>query len=464
VDIGGIIMSLEQYHRLSAEYDRFIYESYQVETIDEKLLLNYQYRLEGENQPPITFFHRVSYELVHELDEHLNLEQLNNLDALIFSIGLMEGINYYKSVCPKSYVIACGTIDVEQNKWWQKFFYHGLGELIYLNGMSEEVTESNLVHFVCDHTWPNIFEEIDLDLSGNLIPVGGGKDSVVTLELLKGMKEDNLCFVMSPPQAAIDCIHVAGYTNYLLAKRYIDKKILKMNDEGFLNGHVPFSAILGFIAVLGAALVGKRYIPLSNERSANESTVLGASFNHQYSKSYEFEKDFNEYVNRYLIRDIHYFSLLRPLYEIDIAERFAKHEAYHEVFRSCNRGKKDNSWCGHCSKCLFVYTILAPYMSEEALIRIFGYNLLDNKDLEPIFLELIGVKEVKPFECVGTIDEIRWSMKRIIEDLEEKNKSKPSLVKAFEQKILLDTIGPPNQFDEENDIPDYYLGLLEEKL
>lgn len=187
---------------------------------------------------------------------------------------------------------------------------------------------------------PNTFEDIKLDLKGNLIPVGGGKDSVVSLELLKDMKDDNLCFVMSPPQAAYDCIEVAGYKDYLLAKRYFDKRMLQMNNEGFLNGHVPFSAILGFIGVLGAALCGKQYIPLSNERSANESTVIGESFNHQYSKSYEFEEDFNDYVNKYLVANIEYFSLLRPLYEVEIAEKFSEARQYHQVFRSCNRGKK----------------------------------------------------------------------------------------------------------------------------
>lgn len=455
-------MSLERYHELTSTYEKFIYESYQVEEIDDRLMLHFQYRITSEFAESIVFNHRVSYQLKSQTGKQLNLALIKDLDALIFSIGMVESINYYKTICPRAFYVNCGRLTKEQKLWWQKLFYNGLGEFIYLNGLAKEVSMTNFVTFYSDETKPNTFEDIELNLSGNLIPVGGGKDSVVTIELLKGMKEDNLCFVMSPPQAAYDCIEVAGYTDYLLAKRHFDKRMMTMNAEGFMNGHVPFSAILGFISILGAALTGKQYIPLSNERSANESTVIGESFNHQYSKSYEFELDFNTYVNEYLVQNVSYFSLLRPLYEVEIAQRFAQHKHYHQVFRSCNRGKKTNEWCGVCSKCLFVYIILAPFLSKEALDDIFGKALLEDPSLEPIFLELIGDKDVKPFECVGTIDEVRLSMKKIIEQNNAGNKALSYLEKVFLDKVKLETINELDVTVASNMIPEAYKTLLKE--
>lgn len=455
-------MSLSKYRELTNIYDKFIYESYQVEVNDERLMLNFQYKITSEFKEPIIFNHRVSYQLSETSNRSLNLSLVKDLDALIFSIGLVESINYYKTICPKSFYVHCGRLTNKQKSWWQKLFYHGLGEFIYLNGLKDVVSEDDFVTFYSDERLPNLFEDLELNLKGNLIPVGGGKDSVVTLELLKGMADDNLCFVMSPPKAAIDCIKVAGYDDYLLAKRYFDKTMIKMNAEGFLNGHVPFSAILGFISILGAALTGKQMIPLSNERSANESTVIGESFNHQYSKSYEFENDFNTYVATYLVSNMRYFSLLRPLYEVEIAKRFAKHTNYHEVFRSCNRGKKENVWCGVCSKCLFVYIILAPYLSKEALYDIFGKHLLDDETLEPIFLELIGVKDVKPFECVGTIDEVRLSMKAVIESTLKKGEDLSILEQIFIEQVEMNDILELSSALPEDMIPAIYKSLLED--
>lgn len=455
-------MSLNRYRELTSQYDRFIYESYHLEELDDRLMLYFKYKIVGQYGEPIAFNHRVSYQLKSKQHE-MNLKIIKELDALMFTIGLVEGINYYKTICPREFHVHCGRLNKEQKKWWQKLYYHGLGEFIYLNGLADEVNEQSFVTFTDEDRFPNDFERLDAPVSGNLIPVGGGKDSVVTLELLSHMKPDNLPFVMSPPQAAYDCIEVAGYDEYLLSKRHFDKRMLAMNDEGYLNGHVPFSAILGFIALFGAALTGKQYIPLSNEHSANESTVIGESYNHQYSKSYEFEKDFNDYVRTWLVKDIRYFSLLRPLYEVQIAERFAKLSQYHDVFRSCNKGKKDNSWCGVCSKCLFVNIILAPYMSEEALFNIFGSRLLDNSDLKPILVELLGMTDKKPFECVGTVDEVKWSLAKTYDKYMLEGRDIPILLQFFAEAFEVDSVEELVTDSVPDCIPDTYRDLLEDR-
>ena len=161
--------------------------------------------------------------------------------------------------------------------------------------------------------------------------------------------------------------------------------------------------------MVGAFLSNKKYIALSNESSANEVTDKKSGANHQYSKSLEFENDFRAYYKEYICNDIEYFSFLRPISELKIAQIFSCLD-YSDVFKSCNAGSKQDIWCGNCPKCLFAYIILSPFIANGYLEMIFGKNLLDDINLLNYFKELTGESEVKPFECVGTVDEVNMAL------------------------------------------------------
>jgi hypothetical protein len=218
-----------------------------------------------------------------------------------------------------------------------------------------------------------------------------------------------------------------------------------MNRRGFLNGHTPFSSYLAFLSCLLAAIFDYRYIALSNERSSNEGNVkyLGKEINHQWSKSFEFEQRFRKYSKKYLGKETEYFSFLRPLYEIQIAKLFAENSKYFPVFLSCNEAHKTDSgrkkplkkWCGKCSKCLFAFAVLYPFVSEKELFKIFNKNLFNDRKLVSVMEELIGERNFKPFECVGTTKEsliafyMSWQKAGKAGDL-------PFLLKHFEKEIL----------------------------
>ncbi len=155
--------------------------------------------------------------------------------------------------------------------------------------------------------------------------------------------------------------------------------------------------------------------------------MIGTTFNHQYSKSFEFEEDFATYLNQYLTQDIEYFSLLRPLYELEIGQLFSKYTQYHSVYRSCNRGKKKTNGVVYAQKCLFVYIILSPYIPIERLEHDFGKRTFSDMDLKDIFDELIGIKETKPFECVGTIWEVSTCPQSLYSKDEASSKSLPAI-------------------------------------
>ncbi len=219
-----------------------------------------------------------------------------------------------------------------------------------------------------------------------------------------------------------------------------------LNRKGYLNGHTPISAYLAFLSLLVSYLGGYNYAAFSNERSANEGNIyyLGREINHQWSKSFEFEVDFRNYVSRYLGKGINYFSFLRPLYELQIAKLFVKYPEYFKIFLSCNNAYKTYSgritplgrWCNNCPKCLFVYSILYPFIGREKTMDIFGEDLFNKKSLFPLMLELLGEKKFKPFECVGTKEETRvafyLSLRRVIKE----KQPLPFLLNYFKDNFL----------------------------
>ena len=381
------------------------------------------------------------------------------IEYVIFSIGMTELVSYWKCACPPLVRVKCGALDEEQKRWWKKLYFGGLGEFFYRNGIQTDI--DSFMRIEADSCDVKHFEDpFAGERKGALIPVGGGKDSIVTLELLKGMLEDNLCYIINPRRTTLDCAHTAGYDDDSIVglKRSIHPELLRRNAEGWLNGHTPFSAIVAFSAYLAALITGKKYIALSNESSANEGNVNGTGVNHQYSKSTGFERDFREYCEKWLTVPPEYFSLLRPWSEWQIAQRFVRYPEYLPVFRSCNLGSKTDSWCGKCAKCLYVYIMLAAFLDDAELKNIFGSDMLGNAEFTDLFNGLVYADFDKPFECVGTRAEIRLALYRAYKRRE--GKDIPLLLKNY---ISAEPEEPENLddfFDNDNFVPDELIGLL----
>jgi len=340
----------------------------------------------------------------------------DRLDTIIFNLGMIELISYWKASCAPTVVVKPFMLQPEQVLWWKKLYFHGLGEFFYLNSL--DATEDNFMQIEVAPASgiPSIVRTHHGASPRNpnnsvIIPVGGGKDSAVTLELL-GSLPGSSPLIVNPRGASLETVMAAGFERDRLieVQRKIDPELLRLNELGFLNGHTPFSAMLAFVTVLAAIVTGRRHIALSNESSANEVTIEGTDINHQYSKSFRFESDFRDYMKRWICEDINYFSFLRPLNELQIASLFSGFPLYHPVFKSCNAGSKTDSWCGHCAKCLFTYAILSPFLKEDELMAIFGKDLFADESLKPLFDQLTGFTDEKPFDCVGTIREVNLAV------------------------------------------------------
>lgn len=394
----------KKYHTLRATFPTMVYESFLYDVQPDGLHIVFSFRL-GEQ----LVFHPTAH---IEARPFLRFDlPAPVLDTLVFNIGMIELISYWKCACPPTVTVACGALDEEQVAFWKKIYFNGLGEFFWVNGISAAQDDFMTLRSAASAParrpapWPA------MDAAAYLVPIGGGKDSVVTLEALQGRKTLRP-LIMNPRGATTLCAERGGYAmdEVLVIHRTIDPLLLTLNGQGLLNGHTPFSAMLAFYTLLAATLSGYANIALSNESSANESTVAGTAVNHQYSKSLEFEDDLRRYVHRYVSAEVRYFSFLRPLSELQIAMLFSRQEKYFEVFKSCNAGSKQDIWCGHCAKCLFAFIILSPFISPERLEHIFGKNMLDDGTLQLEFDQLLGQAETKPFECVGTISEVHSAL------------------------------------------------------
>ncbi len=250
-----------------------------------------------------------------------------------------------------------------------------------------------------------------------LLPIGGGKDSLVSVSLLEAAGTDFTPFAVNPRGPILTSIERIGRPPIYVTRK-LDPEMIQLSTEpGYYTGHVPSTAINSMIAALAALLFGYDRIVLSNERSASEGNMHwgGREVNHQHSKSLAFEERMADVLSGATGGALQYFSLLRPFSEARIARLFAQTPRFDDVFSSCNRNFRYNGhdgplWCGECPKCHFVFLILAPAMDKDRLVGIFGKNLLAVPGNEASFRALTGLAGQKPWECVGEILEAAASL------------------------------------------------------
>lgn len=448
------------YTQLREDYPEFIYQGYQIEENDERVRLEFDFEIPG-----LSSFHP-SWEFPKQKDDKKNYRENGTFLNLAFSLGMVELISYWKITCAPKVRIQAGALSKEQVLWWKDLYFNGLGEFYYTNGITEN--QEDFMEIISEGEKIAVKDcPLGDKAKGCLVPVGGGKDSAVTLSLLKEEKDTNCCYIINPRGATLKTVERAGYgaDQLITVKRTLDKNMLELNKQGYLNGHTPYSAIVAFSSTIAAYMKGLKYIALSNESSANESTVEGSTVNHQYSKSFRFEKAFHDYEAEYIGSGTYYFSMLRPLSEFQIARYFAGCRQFHDIFRSCNAGSKEDIWCGHCPKCLFVCLILSPFLSREEVIEIFGRDMLNDRDMLEDFRKLTGMEKEKPFECVGSRDEVNASIVLTIERMEQEGKELPLLFAYYKNEGYYGQNYDGRNafltyFDEENLLPEPYRELV----
>ena len=404
--------NFQKFNDLRKEHPVFVYETFHYELMENgDLALSFSFSV-GEQ---IRYNPKVYIKYHPLFADFYASGQWEKLKPFVFSIGMIELLSYWKSTCSPIVEVRAGYWDEEAVSFWKKLYFNGLGEFFYTNAI--DISMENMLEFVQKPA--AVAEKSFFGLQdAAIVPIGGGKDSAVTYEELKTM-QSVIPLIINPRGASLDSLKAAGIENgFLEIQRQIDPVLLELNAKNYLNGHTPFSAMLAFYSLLLGVLSGRKNIALSNEASANEATVLGTNINHQYSKSFEFEADFRSFVKRCLSDELNYYSFLRPLSELQIALLFSQKPQYFPVFKSCNAGSKTDIWCCNCPKCLFTFIILSPFVPAEKMQEIFGENLFEKTSLLPVLQQLCGLASEKPFECVGTVDEICMALAQTVKQYE----------------------------------------------
>jgi hypothetical protein len=341
-------------------------------------------------------------------------------DRLLRLLTVTCSLSYYKAAAPPRIEIAFPTFDFEKD-YLRQLIAGGLGEFAYCNSLPDALTP--------DVSGPDARKPADAvgdDWDGDgapLVPVGGGKDSVVTIEALRRHGFHPMLFSVNKFAPIDRCIEVSGLDS-LRVTRTIDRRLIEVNAAGAHNGHVPVTAINSVIGLIIADAKGLGPVVFSNEKSSNVGNVswMGRDVNHQWSKSIEYESLLRNTLSDFGLNPDRYFSLLRGLSESEIADRFRDSPQYFRAFISCNRpfaldpDRRAASWCGHCPKCLFVFVLMAPRLGRAEVEAIFGRNLFVNNDNRAGFEDIVGLGEHKPFECVGEYYEAAESLLAVLDD------------------------------------------------
>ncbi len=351
------------------------------------------------------------------------------VEGLLALLHWVAGVSYFKTAVPGTVRCETGTPPPATATLLEALYSEGLGEFAFTNRLSslprpEFPSKPIAPSWRPRHSAPQRV----------LVPIGGGKDSAVALEIVRRVADDTVLFSVGDAPPIARTAEVAGLP-HLLVRRRLDPHLSELNRRGALNGHVPITAIVSCVALLTAALHGLDAVAMANERSASSGNVTwdGVEVNHQFSKSLRAERLLRAAVAE-ATGDVEIFSVLRPASELAIARAFARMEPYHPAFTSCNTifrldpELRGTSWCCDCPKCRFVFLVLAPFSTPAHLREVFGHDLLDDEDQFAGFALLTATGGHKPFECVGEeqesiaairllADDPRWREHRVVRRL-----------------------------------------------
>jgi len=382
------------------KYNSFIFDTYNFDQKEGRIELKYGL------DDAVRFLETI--ELPGDMEYHP--VSLTIVDRAFFALHIIGGTSYYKTFCPAQIQVQSGVLNTDHAAFWDRVYRKGLGEFCFQN----KIDPSSLAPFPSGEVTPLLSIDRPKEPGSILVPIGGGKDSIVTIEMLKKVGKEITLLRMNEHPLVTELIEATGLPS-ISVERTLSQHLFELNKQGAMNGHIPITAYVSCLSVVVALLYGFETIVMSNERSASEGNIEkdGKKVNHQWSKSWEFEKLFSEYIQAFITNDLQYFSLLRSVSELAITKYFSTLPEYFTKVTSCNRNwkiMKDDlaqRWCCECPKCAFSFCMYSAFLPRETLIEIFGKNLFEDTTLRILYRELLGLEGMKPFDCVGTAEEVQ---------------------------------------------------------
>lgn len=374
----------------------------------------------------------------------------SRVEEILALLHWTAGVSYYKTATPP--LIESDPCPPGVGKLLEAIYSEGLGEFAFTNKLAALPRPAFATGEIASASRPARRSE------RILVPIGGGKDSAVALEIVRASGIELALFSVGDAGPIARTAAAAGLP-HLVVRRQLDPQLGELNGAGALNGHVPITAIVSCVAILTASLHGFDAVAMANERSASTGNVSwgGIDVNHQFSKSIRAERLMRTALDELGV-EADYFSILRPASELGIARAFAGMTRYHRAFSSCNTNfRLDGSvpaqrWCCNCPKCRFVFLAMAPFSEPTQMREIFGLDMLDDESQFEGFALLAASGGIKPFECVGEEEESRAAMRMLAAD---PRWCDHRVVQRLAKEVLL-------RFEGSDDLPEEALRLSDE--
>lgn len=395
--------------------------------------------------------------------------------AALRALHIALGISYYKTFLPPvlehPYLM-----DEDEAAFWNDVWRHGLGEFLYVNHLPSD----RLARFTAQAG--KIFPTGKIQVADGmaLLGIGGGKDSIVAGELLKSLDRSIRGFVMAtgPQLGQAKAVAEAMGIELLAVERTLDHRLLDLQEmSGAYKGHVPISLIFGLVGTVLAIATDSPYVVVANEASASipRHTSGDEQVNHQWSKSFVFEQQLQQYIHDRIAANVTYFSVVRELTSVGVAKLFVRYPQYFEVFTSDNfvfridpARRPDSRWSLESPKSLSSFILLAPWLNEADMLRTFGRNFLNEPSLETLFLESTGQEGEPPLDCVGTPAELTLSLN--LAYMQDKFRTS-ALMQLAQRRGIIDTsrdwdaaLIPMLALQQEQALPTDLKKLIEPKL
>lgn len=361
--------------------------------------------------PEIAFIYRTGasrYESTVRID--LPIELLSRLNreehhSLFVNIGFSFASGHFLLSDFATLRCDCAMLDSNEIALLESQLLESLTEFRYVAGLDP----SRKVKIISNGKPPlkkiafSVREEKALMLNG------GGKDSCVSAELLKGIDLQFAWLNAQPNQTRKRVVEQSGISeNYTigfnLSPQVYHDAVYSWGVESYLYPILSTSLVVAY-------LTGIRYLVTGNEHSADDPNLIfnGVKVNHQVGKTSTFENFFNAFTAHSILKGITLFSIARPFTDLRLGEMFSHFPAYYDAFFSCNVGMGTNQWCKNCHKCAFTYMAFFPFFDKETLISIFGTDLFEIPVIRQYMIELASAK-IKPWECVGTMEECKLAL------------------------------------------------------
>lgn len=393
---------------LPESFDRKAFETFRFtgRDIDAEGRVSLRYALDDE----IEFVEQIEI----PVSKRVSAEDRDRVEGILALLHWIAGVSYYKTAIPDR--VDSDPVPGGVAALLEALYSEGLGEFAYTNELSA------LPNPTFPRSEASTAHPSSRQAKRILVPVGGGKDSAVAVEIARESGNEFSLFSIGNAGPIARTAAVAGVPHFV-ARRKLDPQIGELNKAGALNGHIPITAIVSCVALLTASLHGFDAVAMANERSASAGNVSwgGIDVNHQFSKSLRAERLLRAALDELGV-DVNYFSILRPASELAIARAFSRLTQYHEAFSSCNTNfRLDGSapsrkWCCDCPKCRFVFLVMAPFSEPAHLREVFGEDMLDDDSQFEGFALLAASGGIKPFECVGEEEESRVAMRMLAAD------------------------------------------------